>query len=297
MISPDAPTPGPVTLHGTEAHTLRSEAVDADFQLRVARPAAGFLGGGAPEPQAVLYLLDGDLHFGTATETTRLMNQFMGELPPLLVVGVGYGTPDPGLQGELRTRDYTPTAVEEYGAMMASMGRAPSLPEGRRMGGADAFLDFLEGEVRPFVEERWGMAGKPTVLFGSSMGGLLAAWGLLTRPGLVDGWILTSPSLWWDDGRALARERENAAAGEPLSGRVHLTAGAREEGTGSPRLDAYRLVSNTRLLAERLRGRNDPGLDVTFEVLAGETHTSVVPPALVRGLRAVLPRPGRPGGG
>lgn len=293
---PDTPTP--VSLRRTELHTLPSRHVGRSFQLRVAHPVPGFRGGPAPKPRGVLYLLDGDLYFGTATESTRLLNQFMEELPPLLVVGIGYGGDDPALHAELRARDYTPTAPPAWEALTRTLspGRAPSLPEGARTGGAEAFLDFLEGELRPFVARRWPVPEGDAVLFGSSLGGLLAAWGLLTRPGLMDGWILTSPSLWWDDGVVLAREREGAEAGTKLRGRVHLTAGSLEEGTGIPALDRYRLVSNTRLLAERLAARGDPGLDVTVEVVAGETHTSVVPTALIRGLRALHPRRPGPGG-
>jgi hypothetical protein len=316
-MDPHAPQdPPPVSLRATERHLLPRDGVTGDVELRIARPLPPFTGGPAPDPEAVLYLLDGDLYFGTATETTRLLNQFMGELPPILVVGVGYGVEDSALQAELRTRDCTPSKSGELGAMAGSWGREPALPEGERMGGADDFLDLLEREVRPFVEARFPVAGAPAVLFGSSLGGLLGAWALVTRPALFDAWILVSPSLWWDDGVALRREREAAAAGTPVSGRVYLGVGSREEGTGIPHLDDFRLVSNTRLLGERLRARiadgtghgagegasgvgapspgttargGPTGTAVTVEVLDGETHTSVVPRALLTGLRAVLP--------
>lgn len=287
MTPAHAQRPPLAHLPATEVHTLEPPALGHALQLRVARPLAGFNGGNPPHPAGVLYLLDGDLYFGTATETTRLMNQFMGELPPLLVVGVGYGG-SPTATARLRTRDYTPSSDPAYVDMLPPVPDDEEIPHA--MGGAETFLDVLEEEVQPFVEARYEVKGLPRYLFGSSTAGLLGVWALLTRPGLMDGWILTSPSLWWDEGVALERERTSADDGPELSGQVYLAAGSLEEGIGNPILDGYRLVSNTRLLAERLAGRADPKLRVTTEILDGETHTSVVPSALLRGLRA-LTRP------
>ncbi len=70
-----------------------------------------------------------------------------------------------------------------------------SLPQG---GGSEKFLDFIESELQPWVEEKLKSNGKSTII-GQSMGGLLASEALLTRPHLFDDYLIVSPSLWWGD--------------------------------------------------------------------------------------------------
>ncbi len=278
----------PVTLHHTEDHVLSSQHVGRDLHLWIGKPVAGFAPSG--EPPHVLWVLDGDLFFGTALELTRLMHQLYGELPPVLVVGVGYGTDDPRVQGELRARDFTPTADRGYGAMRRQMDpqSEPVLPEGERMGGAAAFLRFLVEEARPYVEGRFTVAAGRGTLFGTSLGGLFAVWSLLSQPGAFDHTIAVSPALWWDGKAVLKLAQEGAKDREDVPGRLFMAVGALEEPEGVPFLSRFGFVSNVRALAAHLSARNYPSLEVQAEVFDGETHTSMVAVGLTRGLRAFL---------
>jgi predicted alpha/beta superfamily hydrolase len=269
---------GPAVLGETESVRFSSTSVGADLEIRVARP---LVRPGSPPPDrlSVVYVLDGDLFFGTVAETARLQHFLFGELPPLLVVGIGYGTVDPRIQGETRTRDLTPTAdptFEEQGRRFRP-DWVPLLPEGQRQGGGDRFLDFVERELQPWIRSRWPVDG--AALFGSSFGGLLATHALFARPGLFDRYLIASPGLWWHDEVVLKR----ALASEPPDARVYLAVGAGEEGA-LPQLARFRMVTNVRTLAERLR-------EPVVEVIPGESHTSVVPIAISHGLRALF-RPG-----
>lgn len=71
----------PVTLPGTELHRLRANGIDQEFELRVALPVPGLMRP-LPDRYDTLYVLDGDLFFGTAVEMTRRMSMLFGELPP-----------------------------------------------------------------------------------------------------------------------------------------------------------------------------------------------------------------------
>jgi len=279
----------PVTIAHSRRHSIHSEHVDADFELWIAEPQrlwAGTPGG----PPGVLYVTDANLFFGTAVEMTRIMNQLFGELPPLLVVGIAYPTDDPRVSAELRNRDFTPSEERGFEEMAGAMGpdREPLLPEGERMGGADAFLDFLEKEVRPLVEERHDVAPGRSILFGSSLGGLFAVYTLLTRPGAFDHYIAVSPALWWDDEVLFELEAELAERADDVSARIFLGVGGLEEDERLPFLARFKAVTNVRALAERLRGRGYPSLVVEERVFEEETHTTVMPVALTRGLRALL---------
>jgi len=53
-------------------------------------------------------------------------------------------------------------------------------------------------------------------------------------------------------------------------------------------LAPFKMVSNVHTLAERLRARGYDSLDLAVFVPEGESHTTVVPVALTRGLRYIF---------
>jgi len=279
-----------VTIHHTQVLDLRSERADAAFQLWIAEPVPGIMPL-PPGPRHVLYVLDANLFFGTAVETTRLMSQLYGELPPLIVVGIAYDTDRPAVQAELRARDFTPTADSGFERMARSLPGAPepTLPEGRRLGRAAHMLDFLTEEVVPLVRERYEVAERASALFGSSLGGLFTLHALLERPEAFDAYLAVSPAIWWDDAWLLRREEELAAGRDDLQAKLFLAVGGNEERPEIPALAPFRMVSNVEVFADRLASRRYPSLELTRFVPEGESHTTVVPTALTRGLRYVFP--------
>jgi hypothetical protein len=130
------------------------------------------------------YIVDGNALFLTATEVAwrrAASSHFSGGG---IVVAIGY----PLKQGKLydaqrRSLDLTPpgaTPIEGYG-------------------GADEFLDFIEGSVRSAVRERLPkISVSREALYGHSYGGLFALHALFTRPGAFDCYIASSPSIWWN---------------------------------------------------------------------------------------------------
>lgn len=285
---------GAVTVPSTRVHDLHSERAGRDFQLWVAEPVPGAFPF-PPGPRAVLWVLDANLFFGTAVELTRLMSQLFGELPPLLVVGVAYDTDEPAVQAELRARDFTPTAESGLGEPPSMPGAPePMLPAGERLGGAAAFLDFLEHEAVPFIAATYDVAPGESTLFGSSLGGLFALHAFLERPRLFSSYIATSPAIWWGDGHLLRRERALAESTDDVSASLVLAVGGLEESPDIPMLGRFKMVTNVREMADQLRSRAYPSLSLTTLVLEGESHTSVAPVALTRGLRVLYGRGLRP---
>ncbi len=152
-------------------HVLHSDTIGQDFLIDVSLPYVV-----PDEPMPVVYVTDGNTMFKLVTYTTRTL-QLGRELPPMIVVGIGYVvTPTAGVLA-LRTRDLTPTLdatfeeslretpVPELMAMMA-------LPEGMETGGAAAFLDFIETDVKPFIAANYPAMKDDSTLVGDSLGGL-----------------------------------------------------------------------------------------------------------------------------
>jgi predicted alpha/beta superfamily hydrolase len=278
-----------VAIPQTEVMDIHSLSAETDYQLWVATPRAA-MAPVAAGPQGVLYVLDANLIFGTAVEMTRVMRELYGELPPLLVVGIAYGTDSASLQTEMRTRDFTPTADSGFGAMALP---DPALPEGHRLGRAPQFLEFLTREVKPLIERKYDVAKQPTTIFGSSLGGLFALYALVEHPEAFDTFVAVSPALWWGNRMLLKREQELSSARVDLKANVFLAVGADEERADVPALAAFRMVSNVREFQLQLSGRQFPSLTVASLVAEGETHTTVIPVALTRALRALYP-PSKP---
>lgn len=279
--------PNDVTLPNTRVIPLSPTDAGPAYQIWIAEPVEGLLP--FPNgPRGVLYVLDANLFFGTAVEMTRLMSQLYGELPPLLVVGVAYDTAVPAEQAMLRARDFTPSAPTDWpptgGPAGGDGGPAPEL------GRAAEFLDLLTEVVQPLVEAEYDLAEGGATLFGSSLGGLFTLYAMAKRPQAFDAWIAVSPALWWDGG-LLMRELDAFTASVPdLKGHIFLAAGGNEEHPSIPGLAAYRMISNTRALSELLKERGLPSMETQLFVPEGESHTTVVPVALTRGLRFIYGR-------
>ena len=275
-----------VSIPDTEIYPLHSQLIGDTFELWCARPQVGFVPSPSGPPH-VLYVLDANLFFGTAVEMTRLMHKLYGELPPLLVVGIAYPTEDSFLQGALRNRDFTPSADAGLASMPMPLP-PPDQPVKLKpaLGGANAFLRFLAEEVKPFVASHFDIAPDNSTIFGASLGGLLTIYSLFKAPTVFDNYIAVSPSLWWDNEMMFDLELGDFKANGPTN--IFLAVGAQEEALEIPILPQFKMITNIRRLANQLSQQRREVLDVTLDVIEGETHTSVVPVALTRGLRYVL---------
>lgn len=124
----------------------------------------------------VLYLTDGLRNFNHASGTLDLLNQ-SDMAHEMIIVAI---------KNTHRTRDFTPTYDESYNQWGVS-------------GGADKFLDFIEQELKPYIDKHY-RTNNFNILSGHSLGGLLTIYSLQTRPHLFQAHFAFSPSLWWHEG-------------------------------------------------------------------------------------------------
>ncbi|KAI1907065.1 hypothetical protein LOZ39_005779 [Ophidiomyces ophidiicola] len=86
---------------------------------------------------------------------------------------------------------------------------------GDGFGGADVFLDFIAGTVRPFVKSTLF----PSVeidregIFGHLYGGLFVLHALFTHPQLFSGFMAASPSIYWSNAFILKEEEQYREVG------------------------------------------------------------------------------------
>lgn len=195
----------------------------------------------------VLYVLDGNDYFASATEAVRVN----GNAPGVIVVGVGYPKDEAFTEGVLdRHRPLPPQAEAEPGFEAAkgierqydlSLPASEAVLAGQVLpgfpvmkpadvGGVDDFLKIIETEVKPRVAALAPVDKDEQVLFGHSLGGLAVIEALFTEPQAFRTFVAASPSIWWADNAVLAKEpafRAKVAAGAAHP-RVLITVGAEE---------------------------------------------------------------------
>lgn len=253
----------PVTLSNTEHYLLASKIVGDHFKICIALPKSY---ADTTHDYPIVYLLDANIFFGLVTETARLL-QFGQEIPELVVVGIGY--PDDAQHLTLRNRDYGPTPYD--------------MPE--IAGGAEHFLAFLQHELMPDLHERYRLDPNDTVLAGDSTSGLFALYTLFHQPDAFTRYIVGSPSLYWDDAVTFDYEATYAATHADLHATIFLSAGSLEA-LCEPAFAA--MVSNVAKLTEILTSRHYPSLTLISHIFNDETHLSVIPATMSRGLRSVF---------
>lgn len=234
----------------------------------------------APPPAAgypVLYLLDADHCFGTASEAVRLQTKGVRGYDAAVVVGIGY--PVDRNPDHERFYDYTPPTSVENLPVRKDGSPWPAL------GGAEAFADFLDEELKPRIEAMFPTDAARTALMGHSLGGLFVLHLLFTRSGLFRTYLAGSPSIWWnnasvlDEADAFVKNRDADAPPAVLL----LVSGELEREVPS------RIGHRARELAEELgaaAGRTN--LKVMVQEFAGEGHVSVIPAFISRGIRTAL---------
>jgi hypothetical protein len=222
---------------------------------------------------SVVYVLDGDPNL-PLTALIQWNMSYDGELPKMIIVGIGYQAENFMGTRAYRTLDYTPTHVEKSDSMMTANHHVKMVS-----GGAGNFLLVMKNEIIPFVEHSYS-TNQDRTLSGHSFGGLFAAYVLFKEPLLFHRYLISSPSLYWGDEEIKKEEMKFSSSGHStFHAKVFISAGS---------LEPEEMVPDVNELVRTIRGRNYAGLEVTEKVFDNETHLSVMPFAISRGLRVLF---------
>ena len=265
---------GAVELPRTQTITLESKQTGETYEILVALPRDH---GSRAEPFPVIYTLDAAYSFAIARNVVEHLSD-RGGLPPAIVVGIGYPG---GIEGEgwlrryrlQRTRDYTPVkSAEGYGGSVQDVS-----------GGGEKFAAFLEKELVPLIDSRFRTAHGDRAVIGHSYGGLFASWVMIAHPGLFTRAVIVSPSLWYDDRYLFRLEKERRPKTDRrLPANVFFAVGSREATKDRD------MVADLKSFARQLTDAKYEGLRVRTRVFEDETHDSIFPAAMSRGLRDVF---------
>lgn len=271
----------PVVVPGAQQFDLTSTAGGRTYRIFVGIPAK-------PAPAdgyRVLYVMDANAMFLTALESVRALERRPDVPKDIATVVVGIGYSDGTDVATERTFDLTPAGSG------SPRIQAPS-------GGGDAFLAFIERDVKPKIATLAKVDPARQGIFGHSFGGLFVLHALDRRPDLFQSYMAASPSVWFDPA---IRERLASPAVTPATPRLLVTAGEFEQ-TPSPSMrvqpNAERMmgvlrerkqVDSARGIAE-LVGKRE-GVETRFMEIMGEDHGSVIPSAISRAVYFMLAPP------
>lgn len=264
-------------------HVLHASHLGRDYELYVSLPPSY---GSGQRSYPVVFVTDAPYAFPVTRAIEARIAGHSQELPEFILVGLGYAQGDTPEYS--RRRDYTPSAHGDRDAKSDMPGRPVVYGE------AEGYRRFVADEVFPFIASHYRADMTHKVFAGHSYGSLFGAYVMLTSPEMFDGYVLGSPSLWFDHRLLFAREATFAATHKDLRARVYIGAGEFEalQPKGRPRDPRYStdgdMVADTRDFAHVLASRRYPGLKLRDDVIAGEDHLTVAPALITRGLMWTL---------
>ncbi|UCD05569.1 MAG: alpha/beta hydrolase [candidate division WOR-3 bacterium] len=190
-------------------YTIRSEILGTDRSF-IVNPPEGYESTELHYP--VLYVLDAEYFYYQSHGALQFLSECgynsNRPVPQMILVAV---------LDDDRNRDFTPTHAPVQGPL-----RFPT------SGGAAAYLEHVEKELRPFIDANFRTSG--SILAGWSLGGLFAFYTFLEKPELFASYIAISPSLWWNNQEPLGWVKDRIPDSTDFRQKLVITQGALEGG-------------------------------------------------------------------
>lgn len=219
--------------------SIKSKVLNEERYVSVFLPAGYNLNERAKYP--VVYMLDGDYNFFHLTGLVEQLSTISEKIPEMIVVGIS----DKGQKAYIK--NLTPTDLEN--------------PDGDKSGRAGKFIEFIEKDLKPFMDKNYRTAPFD-ILMGHSIGGLFVLTTLTEKPDLFDAYVAISPSLWWNDAYLISRAEDVFKQNKTYNNTLFISL-ANEKGM---KVDAY---------LELLEKYAPKGLDYEYKHYPDESHNSV----------------------
>lgn len=245
-------------ISNSEVITIESTLLQRKYDLYIKMPRGYFEEKNKYKKYPILFLNDGPHTFKVAVGVTHFPS-----MDKSIIVGISFAH---GENGQFsRIRDLTPIIDKTWKKYIT--------------GGATEYLEFIEKEIFPFLEKKYRIDVNNRILAGHSLGGSFGAWVLLTKPSLFYGYILTSPSLWFNNDYIFDLENEYFKNNKSLDVKVYMATGALEVLENGMRND---MVDGHKRFIKRLRARDYKGIFINDEIVEGTDHYSTFPVGLAK---------------
>lgn len=276
--------PTPVALSGTAVYELSFQG--RTYPLWVDVPAAYHKD---RRDYPLLLVTDAPYAFPLIRSIRNRVGQQGRNIEDFILVGLAYPATD--TPAASRSRDYTTSDVK---ARPAKAGESYSAPV---YGNAPAFAGFITQQVLPMLQQQYRIDRQRRIYLGHSYGALLGTYLFLQQPEHFSHYVLSSPSLWFDQHRLLGEVPALLQAlPAATQAKIWLYSGGLEQPGPSVRHNRETdLVGDMRRFAKLLS--QVKGMQVKSQVLDGEDHLTVFPPMVTRAMLEILPGTGPYSGG
>lgn len=203
----------------------------------------------------VIYLLDGDYVVHGVSGMLDLLANKAQLIPDVILVGIA----DKG--------------TDKYRQYMTPAGlTAPFKKEDA--GKAELFLNFIEKELKPYINSNYRSANN-SILVGHSMGGLFVLNALLESPNAFEHFVSMSPSVWLNDHEIMTKAKDFVGKSKHKTTSLYLSLGDEE------RQGVYGVLQ----LLDESQPKN---IDWHFSHYPSENHNSVGLVALRADLKKIF---------
>lgn len=252
-----------VSLDQTYSKWYESKIIDDKFLIQCYIPNQKVV---PKDSLPIIFLLDSDMSFGLAYDIVRWL-RWSREIPFVSIVGISYGTGQKDWW-QKRSRDYTFSRDKEK-----VWGDWPLA------GGSANFIKFMETELFQFIADEYSLKGDDRTIVGLSIGGLLCTEILFSKPELFDNYIILGPALIWNDNEIFKKESQYFNNHKTLKANVFTAVGS---------LDQKEIIEPWTEFVDIIKSRNYSGLAFKSWIIENETHISMFPAGLTRGLKTTL---------
>ncbi|BFT30566.1 alpha/beta hydrolase-fold protein [Alteromonas sp. D210916BOD_24] len=230
--------------HTLEEHVLNSKILNEEQKISVYLPEK--YGENSDHRYPVIYALDGKYY---KQMVSAVIARFYGDwlIPETIVVTI---------DNENRIRDYTP-----------SPHATANVPSGK----ADAFLDYIEKELIPFVDSNY-QTSEFRILEGHSLGGLFSLYTVQARPELFTAHYAFSPSLHWGDNKTVEKIITYLSSRKSFEKFIYMNLG--DEIIKSDYESRNTMSTSFLRLQTFFKENSVPGLRVKSEILKNLPHAA-----------------------
>lgn len=240
------------SVEDSKSYSISSSYTSSEYNLQILYPENY---NSSLEYQTI-YLLDGDWYFNELAEVIMSNSMYSTDI---VLIGIGYKNDNK------RNTDY-------------SYPEDSFLPNS---GGAKNYIQFLNFELIPFIENNLSIQSSKRTLAGHSLGGYFGQFLLFQQeyPNPFDNIISASPSLWWGNAYILDLEEQFSATNDTLNIRLYSTIGDSEGVTMNTMFNAFN---------EKIKSRNYQGFKFEYERFENTTHNNSPIESFDKGISFIL---------
>ena len=237
---------------------IKSNILDEERTCLISLPDSYNNSSEVDKKYPVIILLDGYTHFKTASGIVHFMSSNRNRnnlMPESIIIAI---------ENVDRERDFTVTKIKT---------KRPN-----NMGGGRNFLNFIEKELVPYVDEKYKTEPFRT-LVGHSLGGLLTLNSYMDENSVFNAYISIDPSIWWNE--EMMKNKVDSTSSISLDKKLYIATA--NQGEANYKRNKQRHDSLYTLITKK----SDKPLNIEIEYFEKENHRSVPLVALYEGLKYI----------